>query len=131
MTREVVTVAEEDNLQEVRERLRQHSFHHLPVVDGARLVGLLSQRDVLRASVAGSDQGAFARVREQRYLEQTFVRDVMQTSLVTAKPDDGISQLAQRMLKHRVGALPVVDEQNNLLGIVTENDLVRTLVETP
>lgn len=131
MTRDVVTVAEEDNLHEVRRRLSQHMFHHLPVVDGTRLVGLLSQRDMLRATVSGVDTGAFARARERNYLEQTFVRDVMCTVVITAKPEEAIPQVARRMLEHRIGALPVTDEANNLLGIITENDLVRTLAEAP
>ncbi len=131
MTRDVVTVAEEDNLLEVRVRLSRHSFHHLPVVDGTRLVGMVSQRDMLRATVSGVDTGAFARARESHYLEQTFVRDVMRGDVVTAKPGDGIAQVARRMLEHRIGALPVTDDQQNLLGIITENDLVRTLTEAP
>jgi CBS-domain-containing membrane protein len=84
---------------------------------------------MLRATVAGNDQGAFARARERSYLEQTFVRDVMQWPVITAREDETIPQIAQRILKHRIGALPVVDKQQNLLGIVTENDLVRTLAE--
>jgi acetoin utilization protein AcuB len=129
MTRTVVTVSEEDNLLEVRGRLAQHSFHHLPVLDGTRVVGLLSQRDVLRATVSGVDGGAFALAREQRFLEQTFVRDLMRAPVVTAAPDDSLPTVAARMLEHRIGALPVTDVSRNLLGIITENDLVRTIAE--
>lgn len=130
MTRAVVTVAEEDNLLEVRSRLSQHSFHHLPVLDGTRVVGLFSQRDMLRATVAGIDQGAFALAREQRFLEQTFVRDVMRAPVVTAALDETLPTVAARMLAHRIGALPVTDAKQNLLGIITENDLVRTIAES-
>jgi CBS domain-containing protein len=127
MTREVVTLLEEDNLQNVAAGLEHFRFHHLPVVDDRKVVGMLSQRDILRATVAGIDGGAAARAREARFLEQTFVRDVMTTEVVTARPDESIKAAAQRMLQHRFGALPVVDEHNNLLGIVTENDILRTV----
>jgi acetoin utilization protein AcuB len=129
MTRTVVTVSEEDNLLEVRDRLAQHSFHHLPVLDGTRVVGLLSQRDMLRATVSGVDAGAFALAREQRFLEQTFVRDLMRAPVVAAAPGDSLPTAAARMLEHRIGALPVTDASRNLLGIITENDLVRTIAE--
>src|SRR5687768_13840021 len=105
--------------------LTRFRFHHLPVVDGPKLVGILSQRDMLRATVAGADRSAFARAREHRYLEQTFVRDVMRTKLVTARPEEPVSMAAKRMLEMRYGALPVVDLDGNLLGIITENDVVR------
>jgi len=129
MTREVVTVYEEDDLNQVRSRLTGRSFHHLPVIDGTKLVGMLSQRDMLRATVSGIDQSALALAREARFLEQNFVRDVMQTPVRSALPTDSLRTVARRMLLDRLGALPVTDERGNLIGIVTENDLVRQIAE--
>lgn len=129
MTRNVVAVSEEDNLLEVQKRLESRSFHHLPVIDGTRVVGMLSQRDMLATTVAGFDRGGFGLARESRYLEQSFVRDLMRTPVICVGPDDGVRLAARRMLQHRVGALPVVDAAQNLLGIITENDLVRSLAE--
>jgi len=129
MTRDVVTVYEEDDLNQVRTKLSERSFHHLPVVDGNKLVGMLSQRDMLRATVAGIDHGALAQAREARYLEQSFVRDVMETRVRSARPGDSLRTVAQRLLEFRVGALPVTDEQGNLIGIVTENDLLRQFAQ--
>jgi acetoin utilization protein AcuB len=129
MSCQVVTVYEEQNLSQVKAALSAHTFRHLPVVDGTKLVGLISERDVLRATVAGVDGGAAARSRESHYLEETFVRDVMQTKVVSIRPADSIVLAAQRMLEHRIGALPVVDERDELVGIITQNDLVRQLLE--
>ena len=125
MTKDVVTLNEEDNLEMVAAGLERFRFHHLPVVDGRKLVGLLSQRDLLRHTVAGDDRSAVARAREHRYLEQTFVRDIMRTKLVVAHPDEPVSMAAKRMLEMRFGALPVVDGEGDLIGIITENDVVR------
>ena len=125
MTRQVVTLNEEDNLEMVAAGLERFRFHHLPVVDGRKLVGMLSQRDMLRHTVAEQDRSPLDRARERRYLEQTFVRDLMRTKLVTAHPEEPVSMAAKRMLEMRFGALPVVDEDGNLLGIITENDVVR------
>jgi CBS domain-containing membrane protein len=127
MTRDVITLLEEDNLESVGATLARFRFHHLPVVDGRRLVGMMSQRDMLRFTVAGVDRSPPARMREARFLEQTFVRDVMHPDVITARPDESVQSAAERMLAHRFGALPVVDDQENLIGIVTENDIVRSV----
>jgi CBS domain-containing protein len=131
MTRNVVTLFEEENLAQLRENLSRYHFHHLPVVDNGRLVGMLSQRDMMRATVAGLDGGAAAQSREHRFLEQTFVRDLMATKVITAAASDTIRDAAKRMMERRIGALPVVDADNKLIGIVTENDLVRTIADEP
>jgi acetoin utilization protein AcuB len=125
MSRKVIVLSEEDNLSQITAGLDHFRFHHLPVVDGPKLVGMLSQRDMLRNTVTGVDHGAIARTREERYLEKTFVRDVMQSEVLTIGEDELVSVAAERMLTARVGALPVVGDANQLLGIVTENDIVR------
>lgn len=129
MTRELVTLVEEDNLEHVAAGLARYRFHHLPVVDGRKLVGMLSQRDMLRATVAGTDRSAAARAREARFLEETFVRDVMKTAVVTVMPSATIPAAAKLMLSARIGALPVVDGDGYLVGIVTDHDIVRTVAE--
>ncbi len=131
MTKAVVTLLEEESLSQVRASLPRYRFRHLPVVDDGKVVGMLSERDMLRATVAGVDVSAAAHAREERFLERAFVRDLMQTKVVTVRASDSLKQAGKLMLEHRIGALPVVDGDNNLLGIVTENDLVRTIVAAP
>jgi CBS domain-containing protein len=125
MTHRVIVLSEEDNLTQIAAGLEHFRFHHLPVVDDGKLVGMLSHRDILRSTIAGADGSAVAKTLEARFLEQTFVRDVMQTTVLSARAQDLVSDAAERMLTARVGALPVVDEQNTLVGIVTENDVLR------
>jgi CBS domain-containing protein len=125
MTREVVTLYEEDNLERVSRELARFRFRHLPVVDDGKLVGMLSQRDLLRATMAGIESSPMSRAREARYLEETFVRDLMRTDVKTARPEESLRDAAKRMLEGHFGALPVVDGDGMLVGIVTENDIVR------
>lgn len=125
MTRKVVTLLEEENLEQVRDKLSGHAFHHLPVMDGEKLVGMLSQRDMLKHTMSGVDRAASARAREARYLEKTFVRDIMRTEVVTISPAQTLQEAARLMLRHRIGALPVVSPEQALLGIITESDIVR------
>jgi len=129
MTRDVVTLLEEDNLEQVASSLQRYRFHHLPVIDGRRVVGMLSQRDMLRATVAGRDHSMAALAKEARFLEQTFVRDVMRTAVVTVMPSESIPRAAKLLLTAGIGALPVVDGDGNLVGLVTEHDIVRQVAE--
>lgn len=127
MTRDVITLFEEDNLERVNQELGVFRFRHLPVIDDGKVVGILSQQDLLRATFAGSGDGVGGggRAREARFLEETFVRDVMHTDVMTVHPEAPVGEAAKRMLQNGFGVLPVVDADGMLVGILTENDIVR------
>jgi CBS domain-containing protein len=124
MTRHVITLLEEDNLERVSADFGHLHFRHLPVVDDGKLVGILSQHDLMKATLRAEGKPADL-ARTARFLEQTFVRDLMRTDVLTARPDEAVGQAARRMLETEYGALPVVDADGMLVGIVTENDIVR------
>lgn len=128
MTRDVVTLFEEDNLDRLRQELSRLRFRHLPVVDDGKLVGILSQRDLLRATIGGQDNPA-TRARDARFFEETFVRDVMRTEVISIGPDEPVRVAARKMLDGHIGALPVVDGAGQLVGIITENDITRLAAE--
>lgn len=130
MTRDVVTLFEEDNLVNVAQDLARYRFRHLPVTDGPRLVGMVSQRDMLENTVAGVDAAAVARSREARFRERTFVRDIMSTRLVTTSAEASIAEAARKMLEAKVGALPVTNAKGELVGIVSESDVLRYVVRS-
>jgi CBS domain-containing protein len=130
MTRSVVTLNEEDNLSSVLEALDRYRFHHVPVVDDRRLVGVITQRDMLK--LVHGNGGALDRARDEAYASTTFVADVMRREVVTVRADTPLVDAAKMMLRSRVGCLPVVDADRNLVGIVTEYDLLQlacTLLE--
>lgn len=124
MTKDVTTVFEENNLLQVFSLLGPYRFRHLPVVDGKSLVGILSQRDLLQVT---TDTLRKTQAASSRVLEETFVRDVMATNVVTVRPEASLATAVQLLLDHHVGSLPVVDERNQLVGIVTDHDLLRSL----
>ena len=127
MTRDVITLFEEDNLERVNQELGVFRFRHLPVIDDGKVVGILSQQDLLRATFASSGDGVGkgGRAREARFLEETFVRDVMHTDVMTVHPEEPVGEAAKLMLQNGFGVLPVVDADGMLVGILTENDIVR------
>jgi CBS domain-containing membrane protein len=123
MTRDVYTLNEDDNLAYLLESMKLLRFRHTPVTDGDRLVGLLTQRDLLRISASSLLPAA----REQdALLQRTFhVRDVMVRDVIAVPPDLSLPGAAQLLFSNKIGCLPVVDPQNKLLGIVTEHDLAK------
>lgn len=126
MTRNVVTLREEDNLEHVAEELETYRFRHLPVVDGNRVVGMVTQRDLFRLSVSSRDRTSVADARERRIEEGTFVGAIMTRDPMVIESSASIAAAAQCMAGAKVGALPVVDN-DKLVGILTEQDLLMVL----
>jgi CBS domain-containing protein len=87
MTRKVAVLHEEENLELLREGMEQLKFRHLPVVDGERLVGIVSDRDVLRATVSPLETGAGAKSVEANIKSGTFVAAIMTRDVRTVHPD--------------------------------------------
>jgi len=127
MTRHVVTLNEEDDLVDINENMETLGLRHLPVVDDGRLVGIVSHRDILRVSAGALEPGAAQ--RDAIMKERTFVEDVMTRDVVSVSPDASVEEAAQLLLRHKFGCLPVVSPDGKLVGIVTEHDFVRLLVD--
>jgi CBS domain-containing protein len=126
MTREVVSVEESDSLTNLLESMHALRFRHLPVTEDDRLIGLVTERDLLQISTSNllphrteQDRALFARYR---------VRDVMVRDVISVNPDTPITTAGQLLLDKRVGCLPVVDSNNDLVGILTSSDFVASVV---
>lgn len=124
MTRDIVTLSEEDNLEGIAAAMERYQFRHVPVVDAGRLVGMVSQRDVLRLAMSSLLDKGGAEV-EARLEEQTFVARVMTRDPVHVLADTTLGEAAELMVVHKVGALPVLDANQKLVGIVTTEDVLR------
>lgn len=123
MTADVVTLDEGQGIDHLEEAMRLCRFRHMPVVDGDRLVGLVSLRDVLRVSASTLSPGKSA---QDRFLAERFkVRDIMREDLDTVGPDEPLEVVAEKMHRDKLGCVPVVDGDNRLRGILTEADFVR------
>lgn len=124
MTADVLAIGPGDSLADAHRRMRRHRIRHLPVVAGDRyLVGLITQRDLLAAS--SSSLAVPAEDERVRQLDVVRAADVMETHLSVASPDDRAADAGERMIRHKIGCLPVVEESGRLAGIVTEEDFLR------
>jgi acetoin utilization protein AcuB len=121
-----ITVAMDDSLRSIEELFRSHHFHHVMVVSGRRLSGVISDRDVLRhvSPFAGT-------LGEQRRDEATLkmhAHQIMSRHPVTVSPQTDVFVAAEQMVEKRISCLPVVDEEQRLVGVVTWKDLLHAVV---
>ena len=121
MVRGVITVSPETTAAEALKLCRERGIRHLPVLDGGRIVGLISDRDLRLATPALGDPNRAAA------LEKIRVGDEMSREITTADPEDPIEQAAMAMHERKIGCLPVV-EGDELVGILTASDVMTALV---
>jgi CBS domain-containing protein len=115
----VLTALPDDGLDLATSLMRSHNLHHLPVVENERLVGLLSDLDVLGVQSSSLDPlGPAERLAERHW---THVRDAMSTRVVTVSPDESAAEAAEVLRRRRIGCLPVLTG-GRLIGILTVTD---------
>jgi acetoin utilization protein AcuB len=126
MSDKPITVDPETSMLEARQRMREERIRHLMVTDNARVVGIVTDRDI-RLNLPSP--ATSLSVWEVNYLlARLTVREIMTASVIVVDPDRPIGEAARIMIDHKIGALPVVDE-GRLVGIVTESDFVRAMAE--
>ena len=123
MTTKLITLSTHDTLKTAKEIMRKARIRHLPIISrSGGFVGLLSQRDLLRATVSHFAD-VDSDVREQ--IESGIpVSEVMEVEVLTVPPDMPLVQAGELLLAHKFGCLPVL-ERGELRGILTESDFVR------
>ncbi len=126
MTKKVFTVSPDSSISDAAKLTKEKGIKHLPVVKGDKIKGLLSDRDMKEYVPS---KATSLDVYELHYhFTKTKVKSVMKTSIVTASPDTPIEEAALIMLDKKIGCLPVTD-RNKLVGIISDRDLFRVLVD--
>jgi CBS domain-containing protein len=126
MTKNPATVKPDDGLKDAAWKMEKGHFRHLPVVDNdGKLVGMLSDRDIrlIRPSLAFVSKEDAAVQLWSISVQQAAVFDP-----IKVKPESTLKQAAELMLRWQVGGLPVVDDQERLVGIITYTDVLREFV---
>ena len=127
MSRDPVTAFADDGLRTIVERMGRLGIRHAPVVDGERrVIGMLSDRDV-RTAIGNPLRGLDARDAIVR-IESLRVEHVMSRSPVTLPSGTRLSRAAALFVDHKIGIVPVVDEDERLLGVVSYTDVLRAIL---
>ncbi|NNF41245.1 MAG: CBS domain-containing protein [Woeseiaceae bacterium] len=122
MSTNLITVPPSATLAEARTLMHDHRIHHIPVIDNGKLTGLLTLTNVLAAT------DSFLRDPKNRiHANEIIVEDAMVSEVATVDLHAGLRQAALFIEKHKIGCLPVMDN-DKLVGIITDTDFVAVAI---
>lgn len=122
MSRKVYSAEPEDGIRETFFRMRDTGVRHMPVLDGAQLVGILSDRDLRRPDWVDEAPDLS---HDYQLDDNLSVADLMTRNPITVRTFDPVAKACQLISKNGFGALPVLDKGGHLVGIISKADLVR------
>jgi len=126
MSKNVITIDANDSMQDAIKLLKEYNIHMLPVMKKDKLVGIVTDRDLKKASASDATT---LEVHELLYLlTKIKVKDIMTKDPITVPPDYTAEETAQVLLKNRISGAPVVDENGHVVGTITQTDLFRVLI---
>jgi CBS domain-containing protein len=142
MSREVITVTKDVTIQETAKLLTEHQISGLPVLEGKKVIGMVTEGDLIFQD-RKLDPPAFIELLggviflkdPNKYLEgfrkmiATRVEDMMTTKVISVREDTPIEEIAAIMTEKRINRIPVLDEKGELVGIVSRQDLVKSLIK--
>ncbi len=123
----VFTVTPDTLIDNAMETMREKHVRRLPVVENGKLVGLVTRKTIIEAIPSPSTALTLWGLHYQ--LSCMKVRDVMITDVIVVHPDDTIKEVLAISEKHRIGTFPVVDANGNLVGIITNTDLLHIMAK--
>jgi CBS domain-containing protein len=125
MASSVESVQDGQALSEVRHLMSEQGMHHVPVLNGKKLVGLVSFTDMMKLSlvISGATEHTIDTIIDQQFT----IKKVMSTDLVTLNENDNVREAAEKLSAGDFHSLPVVSTSGELIGIVTSTDLIRYL----
>jgi CBS domain-containing protein len=125
MTNDPLTVTTAETVGKADELMAENNIRQIPVVNGRELVGIVTDRDV-RAYI---NDAVLANPEARERALRTAVSDVMTTEPVFIAPDDDLKDAVEILIEQKFGAIPVVDEAEGLVGIVSYVDVLRHYLE--
>ncbi len=126
MSRPAITVDIDDSMQNAIRLMKQHRIRLLPVMKKGKLVGIVSDRDLKRASASDATT---LEVHELLYLlSQLKLKNIMTKNPITVPEDYTVEETAEVLLVKKISGAPVVDKTGKVVGIITQSDLFRVLI---
>jgi acetoin utilization protein AcuB len=128
MTEAVVVIEADRPVSEALDCFLQYSFHHLPVVRDGRLAGMLSSADLMKLEFfVPKNATDRARLLDERFR----IEQIMRTPVTSRRPGTSLAEVAELVIDSGVHALPIVDDEDRVIGIVSTTDIIRSLLHGP
>ncbi|VAW48401.1 hypothetical protein MNBD_GAMMA03-960 [hydrothermal vent metagenome] len=124
MSSPVKVILNESSIEEAWLLMQEHQIQHLPVTNLEGLIGICSQRDVLNRIIVNKEGKLEGAKRE-------MVADVMHTRVITTTADTDIRHVANMLTQHDIGALVIMDDFQQPVGIVTRGDIIKRFANEP
>ena len=126
MSKKVITIDADDSMQDAMGLLKEHGIRRLPVMKKGKLVGIVTDRDLKKASASDATT---LEIHELLYLLTAVkVKDIMTKDPITVPPDYTVEETAQVLLEGKISGAPVVDDSGKVVGVITQSDLFRVLM---
>jgi CBS domain-containing protein len=122
MSEHIITISSDDSLSTVEDIMTLGGVRHMPVVRAGQLVGVVSERDLLRASL--SNLSEYGSEQRRAFLQVVEIKRVMSAPPVVIGPGASVEEAALVMAERKIGCLPVLDG-TRLVGMLTETDVLR------
>lgn len=116
MNRPIFTMPSDTHLDKVREEMQKKNIRHIPIVNNKKLIGMISDRDLLKLKLSG----AFTFLKAE---------EIMTTVIVVTEEETTIADIARVFVEEKISALPVIDKDHNLVGMISRTDILKAVVE--
>jgi acetoin utilization protein AcuB len=126
MSKPVITIDADASMSDAIKLLKNHNIKMLPVMEKGKLVGIVTDRDIKRASASDATS---LEIHELLYLiSKIKIREVMTKNPITVPQDYTVEETAEILLKHNISGVPVVDQYSDVVGTITQNDIFKILI---
>jgi len=126
MSRPAITIDEDASMQDAMGLLKKHNIRTLPVVKSGKLTGIVTDRDLKRASASDATS---LEIHELLYLlTKIKVKDIMTKKPISVLIDFTVEETAEELLRNKISGVPVMDRDGRLAGIITQTDLFRVII---
>ena len=126
MSKEVITINADDSMSDATKILKEHHISMLPVMKNGTMVGIVTDRDLKRASASDANS---LEIHELLYLlSKIKVKDIMTKNPITVPQDFTVEETAEILMKNKISGVPVVDEKKQVVGVITQNDLFKVMI---
>jgi len=126
MKKDLFSITKDERMTVAKKVMKEKNIRHLPVVDGKKLIGLVTNMDIRKAEASPATS---LEIRELHYLlDKLTVGEIMTRNVITISPDISIEEATTLLHDNKIGCLPVV-EDGVLVGMLTENDVMEILIE--